>query len=279
VLFGIFHRYNEYIEKYYSKGGCMEKILLIIVIIIISGIVLSVMIFNAKQPPTVKENKIVEIYQGNSFGDYSRQDIVILYELKEHLYKLFEISYDDYRSVYNEYYYVGPDMDQRIFQGHVSVIGSANDEIIREKLKLYNFIGLSVEESRMYLLTLEYDFKRLDEIIEWMNQSSFIISISDPIQGYYEDESFIYVKKDIQYYIEESMDWHQIIVTKYYFKEIDGKYKILDDSDRFFDIDPNWTDEEKKTKLEEFHNRFDAVGEVNFSFEFDLNEFCDKFIK
>jgi len=257
----------------------MKKILSIIVILMISGIVLSVMIFNAKQPPTAKEKKIIEIYQGDTFVDYSQQEIVILYELKKHLYKLFEISYDDYRSVYNEYYYVGPDMDQRIFQGYVSVIGSANDEIIHEKLKLYNFIGLSIEESRMYLLSLGYDFKILDETTEWMNQSSFKISISDPIQGYYEDESFIYVKKDIQYYMEESMDWHQIIVTKYYFKEIDGKYKILDDSDRFFDVDPNWTDEEKNIKLEEFNNRFNAVGDVNFSFEFDLNEFCDEFIK
>lgn len=257
----------------------MKKIVLLIVILIISGIVLSVIILDSKSPHTALEEKIIEIYNGDMISDYSQQEIVILYELKEYLYKLFEIPYDDYRSVYNEYYYVGPEMDQRIFQGSVSIRGTTNDEIAPEKLKLYNFIGLSVQESRAYLLSLGYDFKILDEVTEEMNRSNITISISDPIQGYYEDESFIYVKTYIENYMDESNKWEYIIVTKYYFKEIQGKYKILDDRDGFFDIDSNWSKEEKKIKIEEFHNRFEAVGEVNFSFEFDLKDFCDRFIK
>jgi len=209
-----------------------------------------------------KTDGILDVVNGENIGAYKQYDIVLLYEIKKFLYNNSKITYDEFRNVYNEYFYVGPNID------HEYTYSVQND----------NFIGLSIEESRDYIIENVQNqiVNGIDDTIAVKGDSRYLMYISDIVAGY-DDESIVYVRKELKS-SDSNMDEYWLY--KYTFKEVNGQYKIFDHktSRMFFDglNVEKLSEEDLLNEMKKFEEIYNYEGEAEFPYVFDLRNFCEE---
>jgi hypothetical protein len=215
------------------------------------------------EKPIYKTDGILDVVKGENIGDYKQYDIVLLYEIKKFLYNNSQITYDEFRNVYNDFFYVGPNIDDE-YTFHVQ-----ND----------NFIGLSIEESRDYIIknVPKHIVDGIDDTIAINGDSKYLMYISDIIPGYDDDESIVYVRKELKS-SDSNMD--QYWLYKYTFKEVNGQHKIFTHktSRMFFDglNAVKLSKEDLLSEMKRFEEIYSYEGEVEFPYVFDLRDFCEE---
>jgi len=208
------------------------------------------------------DDKILEVVEGENISDYSQPEIVLLYEVNSFLYNNFKLTYDEMNQIHDEYFYVGPSFNDGFNKYYMNIDAS----------------GLSVEEHReMINDKYSYVLEHIDEDNRIIGDSKYLVSITDVIPGYDDDETIVYVKYEIS---KTPFAYTEYRLYKYIFKEIDGQYKILMHkrsglfSDRY--NTERLSDEELEEELNAFEKIYNYDGSTVFKHEFDLRKFCEE---
>ncbi|MBI9011353.1 MAG: hypothetical protein JEZ08_03925 [Clostridiales bacterium] len=229
------------------------------------------------------EISFADIYLNNDISLLNRKEIIIKIEMYEYLFRTFNITYDKLRELY-EIAFINQNIDQR------AMIGYSQDYLTNftssefEKLKLYNFIGLSITEMEKHIVESGYDLNREKDFIKNYGNEGFSLSISEPIEGY-DNETYIFVLTNVvqeyEYSAENEVSYS---LTKYTFKEVDGVHKLSSKlykegfscfSENVFDEPVS--DPELEKIIEDFIIR-NNLKDVNFEFQFDLKLTVEKLL-
>jgi len=246
----------------------LKSLVIPLFIVLISFILISHYKFISKTP-----DEEIMLSDGLDLND--PVELALVDEIKRLSMRHFLMPFDEFRTFYETYYYVGPDiMDLNPFDMSFT-------DVDNNKMKGHNFVGMSVKASKKWLESIGIDIDYLENMNEAFGVPVYNIYIAEPIKGYTDEEVMVIVLHEIDISNDfDDLKWTQYRVSKCKMKYIDNKLKIFTRTVSY-GYSHYSDDKLNQTSLEEgiveLEDRLFVDGNPNYVKTIDIRAFMDKY--